>query len=166
MQKAILLSAIILIATAESRGQRQTGKEDIITIRPFLVRTPPVQSMNPEVMLILRIMTDRYYFMETIKNEFNKTASIDFPRTFLMYDRQENKFSGYIVYNGDFSNKKEVYMNAGRLVNHEIISWQRLEAYQLVESYKKGELKGQLKEIAATMNEESNPVIMLIKHKK
>ena len=83
-----------------------------------------------------------------------------------MYDRQENKFSGYIVYNGDFSNKKEVYMNAGRLVNHEIISWQRLEAYQLVESYKKGELKGQLKEIAATMNEESNPVIMLIKHKK
>jgi hypothetical protein len=41
-----------------------------------------------------------------------------------------------------------------------------LEAYQLVESYKRGELKGKLKEIAATLNEESNPVIMLIKHKK
>jgi hypothetical protein len=35
-----------------------------------------------------------------------------------------------------------------------------------VESYKKGELKGRLKEIAAELDEESNPVIMLIKHKK
>lgn len=33
-------------------------------------------------------------------------------------------------------------------------------------SYKKGQLKGRLKEIAATLDEESNPVIMLIKHKK
>lgn len=57
-------------------------------------------------------------------------------------------------------------MNWLRPVNHEIESWQPLEAHQLVESYKKGELKGKLKEIAATLDEEDNPVIMLIKHKK
>jgi hypothetical protein len=57
-------------------------------------------------------------------------------------------------------------MNWLRPVNHEIESWQPLEAHQLVEDYEKGELKGKLKEIAATLNEEANPVIMLIKHKK
>jgi hypothetical protein len=58
-------------------------------------------------------------------------------------------------------------MSLTRPVNHEIESWYPLEAHQLVESYEKGELKdGKLKEIAATLDEESNPVIMLIKHKK
>jgi hypothetical protein len=36
----------------------------------------------------------------------------------------------------------------------------------LVEAYKNDELKGRLKEIAAKLNEESNPVIMLVKHRK
>jgi hypothetical protein len=57
-------------------------------------------------------------------------------------------------------------MNVLRLVNHEIGSWQALEAHELVESYERGELKGQLKEIAATLKEDDNPVIMPVKHKK
>ena len=57
-------------------------------------------------------------------------------------------------------------MNVLMPVNHEIESWQSLEAYQLVESYKKGELKeGKLKEIASKLDAEDNPVIMLVKHK-
>ena len=58
-------------------------------------------------------------------------------------------------------------MSILRPVNHEIESWQPLESFQLVESYKKGELKdGKLNEIAAGLKEEDNPVIMLVKHKK
>lgn len=57
-------------------------------------------------------------------------------------------------------------MNWLRPVNHEIESWQVLEAHELVKSYEKDQLKGKLKEVAATLDEESNPVIMLIKHKK
>jgi hypothetical protein len=136
------------------------------SLRPFLVRTPPVQSMNPEVFLILRFFSDRYYFMEAIKNEYNFNTRHGFPRTYFMYDKEEKAFGGYAVYNGDYMIKKEIYMNALRPVNHENESWQPLEAYQLVESYKKGELKGKLKEIASKLDEEDNPVIMLVKHKK
>ena len=57
-------------------------------------------------------------------------------------------------------------MNEVRPVNHEIELWYPLEAHQLVEFYKKGELKGKLKEIAAKLDEDDNPVIMLIKHRK
>jgi hypothetical protein len=136
------------------------------SLHPFIVRTPSIQSMDPGVFLILRLLSDRYYFMETIKNVFDWNTREGFPKTFMMYDRQEKALCNYTIYNGDFSNKKELYMSVTRPVNHEIESWYPLEAYQLVESYKKGELKGKLKEIAATLDEESNPVIMLIKHKK
>ena len=42
-----------------------------------------------------------------------------------------------------------------------------LNASPLVEIYKKGQLKdGKLKEIASRLDEEDNPVIMLVKQKK
>ncbi len=135
------------------------------SLRPFLVRSPSIQTMNPEEFLIFRLISDRYYFMETIKNAWDFSEGKGFPRTFLMYDTQEKDFFKYNVYNGDYSVKKEVYMNAFRIANSENELWCPLEASELVESYKKGRLKGKLKDIAATLNEESNPVIMLIKQK-
>lgn len=136
------------------------------SLHPFLVRTPSVQSMDQEVFLLLRFFSDHYYFMETLQNVYDFDKNAGFPRTFFMYDIQEEAFFGYTVFNGDFTTKKEIYMSVTRPVNHEIESWYPLEAHQLVESYEKGELKGKLKEIATTLDEESNPVIMLIKHKK
>ena len=127
-------------------------------MKPIIVRTPPVESMNPDGFLFLNMLTDRFYFMETfIKG--NK-----FPAD-LVYDKQEKKLSTYKVYNSDFTDQERVFMKSGPL-NSQIASWQILDAVWLVEKYQKGELKGRLKEIAAKLDEESNPVIMLIKHKK
>ena len=134
-------------------------------LRPFIVRTPSIQSMNPEECLILRLFSDRYYFMESIKNVYDWNAQEGFPSKYFVYDTKERSFSGYTIYNGDFLAKKEIYMSMIKPINHEITSWNSLEAYQLVESYNKGELKGKLKEIASKLDEDSNPVIMLIKHK-
>jgi hypothetical protein len=136
------------------------------SLRPFSVRTPSIQLMDPEVFLILRLFSGRYYFMETIKNEYDFDKQRGFSKDFFMYDNEQNSFSGYTVYNGDYSIKKEIYMNSMRPFNHDIGSWQRLEAPDLIEAYEKGQLKGKLKEIAAGLHEESNPVIMLVKHKK
>ena len=42
-----------------------------------------------------------------------------------------------------------------------------MDAFKLVESYNKGELKdGKLKELASKLDEEDNSVIMLVKRKK
>ena len=136
------------------------------SLRPSLVRTPPIQSMEPGIFLLLRLFSDRYIFMEAIKNVYDWNAKSGFPRTFFMYDKQEKNFFEYRVYNGDYTTQQEIYMNMLRPVNHEIESWQNLDAPRLVEAYEKGELKGKLKEIAATLDEEANPVIMLVKHKK
>jgi len=135
------------------------------SLHPAIVKTPSIQSMEPGVFFHLRFLTDRYYFMETIINEYDFNSRSGFPRTFFMYDRQEKAFSGYTVYNGDYSTKQEVHMYLFRRSTHEI-AWYFFESYQLVESYKKGELKGKLKEIAAKLDKEDNRVIMLVKHKK
>ena len=136
------------------------------SLRPSLVRTPPIQSMDPGVFLKSIFFHDRYIFMETVKNVYDFKRKTGFPETFFLYDKQEKNFFGYTIYNGDYSTKKEIYINYLRTVNYEIGSWESLEAYQLVDDYKKGILKGKLKEIAAKLDEDDNPVIMLIKHKK
>jgi hypothetical protein len=128
-------------------------------IIPFIARTPSIQSMEPEIFLFPRMETDCYYFMETAKKEVR-----EFAKTELVYDKQEKAIFRYILSNRDFSNKSKVEIGAP--INQEIAFCSILESYQLIESYEKGELKGRLKEIAMTLNAESNPVIMLVKHKK
>ena len=127
-------------------------------MKPFMVRTPSIQSMNTEVFLFPTIHTERYYFMESRPMS---TA----PRLHLMYDRHEKIIYECTVFNDDFSTKSIVNMfNA--TINTEIAFQQKLEADDLFDAYKEGKLKGKLKEIAAGLKEEDNPVIMLVKHKK
>ena len=135
------------------------------TMMPFIARTPSVQSMDPEVFLSPNIITDRYYFMESVKKEFEFGVG-GFPTTDLMYDKHKKAIFKYTVHNDDYSDKRPVNMKS-RPVNDEIVTWQSLEVHQLVKSYETGELKdGKLKEIAAKLDDEDNPVIMLVKHKQ
>ena len=86
---------------------------------PFIARTPSIQSMGTEIFLYPSVLTDRYYFMQTVKKVYDFSSRVGLPRTDLMYDMKEN-----------------------------------------------GNLKGKLKEIAASLDEESNPVLMIAKYKQ
>jgi hypothetical protein len=137
------------------------------TIRPIMVRIPSVQSMNPVVFLFPSLFTDRYYFMDAVKKEVDVSKDNWFPTTNLMYDKQEKAIFEYTVYNNDYTDKRPVNIDKSvPVANDEVASWLPLQATSLIEDYEKGKLKGRLKEIAATLDEDSNPVIMLIKHKK
>lgn len=74
-------------------------------------------------------------------------------------------YSAIFYTNDDFINKEEVSLTSEPR-NPEIAICQTLDAPDLVEAYEKGQLKGKLKEIAANLDEESNPVVMLLKKKK
>jgi len=133
-------------------------------LSPFIVRTPPVESMDPKRFLLMETYTESYYFMNIFRKEVDlKTLAMPVV-TNLMYDKQEKAIFECIVYNDDYTNNKRVFI--GKSVNDEIAFWRTLDAYQLVESFEKGELKGNLKEIASKLDEEDNLVIMLVKYKK
>jgi hypothetical protein len=138
-------------------------------LNPFIARTPSIHSMNPEVFLFMTFLTDRYYFMESVKKEYDIATRTGFPSVHLIYDRQEHAIFEYTLFNADYADKRPVVTSVPYLtrpLNAEIAFWQKLESYQLVEDYGKGLLKGRLKEIAAELDAESNPVIMLAKHRK
>jgi hypothetical protein len=153
----------ILMETSSDTLYNYTPDGELI---PFIARTPSVNDMEPEVFLYMGIHTDRYYFMQTMKNAFNFEKGNGFYTDELMYDKKENAIYQFSVYNDDFAEKRTVAMTA-RSFNHEIENVSALEAFRLVESCEKDQLKdGKLKKIATSLNEEDNPVIMLIKHKE
>ena len=136
------------------------------SLRPFIAKTPSVHTLDPELFLILRLISDRYYFMESVKNVYDFRKREGFPRTYFMYDTQEKDFFSYIIYNGDYSDKKELYMIMFIPINAKGELWATIDAFELCRDYEKGKLKGKLKDIAAKLGEDDNRVIMLVKPKK
>ena len=136
------------------------------SLRPFIAKTPPVHTLDPEFYLILKLVSDRYYFMESIKNVYDFRKEEGFPKTYFVYDTQEKDFFSYIIYNGDYSYKKELYMVMFTPINAKGELWATIDAFDLCKDYKEGKLKGKLKDIAAKLGEDDNRVIMLVKPKK
>jgi len=135
-------------------------------LRAFMKRVPSIQTINPEVFLFPSLLTDRYYFFQLSKKEYDFTTQSNPPIVTLVFDKQTNEIFECVLKNDDYLNKA-IFEIIQAPLNNEIASWKKIEAHKLVDSYKKGELKdGTLKEIAATLDAEDNPVIMLIKHKK
>lgn len=136
-------------------------------LNPLIVRTPSIVLMDPEVFLFPTVMTDRYCFMQTMKKEIDFTTFKGFSGVDLVFDKQENKLFECTIYNADFLSKQPVSLGqqSGGAVNHEVATCVQLNAFDLVEALEKGELKGELEKIAKKLDEESNPVIMLIKYK-
>ncbi|MDH6359150.1 6-bladed beta-propeller [Parabacteroides sp. PF5-9] len=131
-------------------------------IKPFIVRTPSVYSMDTEVFLFVEWVTDRYYFMTTMKKEID-VETMKIPLIRLAYDKQEGTIFKYTIYNDDCTYKRPVFWTSS--INHDIATWYPFQAPELTEAFEKGQLKGRLNEIAAELDEESNPVIMLVKYK-
>lgn len=82
------------------------------TLSPFIVRTPSAHTMEPEVFLYMGIHTDRYYFMQTVKNVFNFDKGNGFYTDELVYDKQEKAFFQVSVCNGDYAEKRTVAITA------------------------------------------------------
>jgi hypothetical protein len=51
------------------------------SITPLIARTPSIQSMDTEVLLFPGVLTNRYYFMQTVKKEYDPMTGAGWPRT-------------------------------------------------------------------------------------
>lgn len=147
----------LLVETSTDTVYTYLSKENKIS--PFLVKT---SSGEPEMLLTMGTVTDRYCFIQTIKKVFDFTKGSGFPIFDLVYDRQENAVFDVTILNNDGPTKPNLNLTT-HPVNGKIAAFQTLNAARLVEAYNNGELKGKLKELVAELNEESNPVIMLMK---
>ena len=150
----------LLVETSSDTIYNYLSNKNKLT--PFIVK---LSSSDPEILLTMGIITDRFYFIKTTKKMFDFSKGRGFPSTDLVYDTEENAVFSVTVFNDDFLEKQEVDMTTNP-INGKIASFQSLPATQLVEAYENDELKGKLKDTAMELDEDSNPVIMLMKYKK
>ena len=109
--------------------------------------------------------------MQVAEKEFNFDVDKDVERRDLVYDRISNEVFEVELYNDDFTEKIPVKIMFDlfmlSFVNNEEIAFTRiLSAYELVEAYNDGKLRGPLKDIASKIDEEDNPVILIAKYKR
>ena len=134
------------------------------TLVPIGVRTPSALSMELPIFLLPIKNTPRYYFTYTQK----KTDG--YPEKMYMVDKKEKQIYSL---ESNFRNKEydgqEVYFYGMFITQASLpanIAVQPISASYLIEAYEKEQLSGKLKEIASRLNDDDNPVLMIIKFKE
>ena len=133
---------------------------------PLIVRSPSIHGMDPQVFLYPTILTDRYYFLRAQKKEFDLETMKGFPTQMLLYDTQENLLVEYTLTNADIKNGPDIDLYSVMPMGKEVLACLTLQAPDLVEARKAGKLKGELQNITERLDEESNPVIVLLEEKR
>ena len=133
---------------------------------PLIVRSPSIHGMDPQVFLYPTILTDRYYFLRAQKKEFDLETMKGFPTQMLLYDTQEKKLVEYTLTNADMEEGPGIDLYSVMPMGKEVLACLTLQAPDLIEAREAGKLKGELQNITERLDEESNPVIVLLEEKR
>lgn len=134
-------------------------------INPMLVRTPSIHSMDMKIFLFPYLFTSRYYFMQLMEKSMDFNTFKGFPTTDLVYDTQEKAIYTYKMYNQDFTDDRSfsLSIHPNTTLDSDVLAFKVLQSDDLVNTLNENKLQGTLKDIVFTLDEESNPVVMLIK---
>lgn len=125
------------------------------------IRTPSVKEMEIPIFVFPRKNTKDYFIVEKVKKEKG------FPSETHILDKKENKF--YRL-DGGFKNrdyaKMPIYLDAVSADMPPNMAITVLSPTGLCMALERGLLSGKLKDIAANLKEDDNPVLMVIKFKE
>lgn len=135
-------------------------------LSPIVTRIPSVHSMDVKKFLYLTAETDSYYFLRSLEKDFDLKKMKGFEQQDYMIDKRDNNLFIPVVLNGDFTNERRIDIGVHKILSDKnVFAYQVIEAAELVESKENEGLKGKLKSVAMTLNDESNPVVMILKNK-
>ena len=133
-------------------------------MKPFLALIP---SQDPVRLFAMGTVTDRYYFMEATRREFDFTTGQGFGKDYWAYDVLGKAVYTPVIQNADFKDGNQQYVSQLVLNGARLAVVHTLTADQLVSAYEEDNLNdGPLKDIASRLDMEDNPVLMLMKYKK
>jgi hypothetical protein len=123
--------------------------------------------MEKPIFLLFGANTNRYLFVNTAVFEFDFNTDTGFPETPLVYDKAEKQIYQCVLYNDDYPTLKQTGIRSSRnfINNKNVMASVVFQAYKLIEANEKGELYGELKEIASKLTDDDNPVLMVAKFK-
>ena len=133
---------------------------------PVIARTPSARGTDAPVFIFPALETRRYLMMSCIGK--NPSASdpmkMFYAKTFA-YDREDGSFYEPTVISGDYDNWR-LPVNSGAIGHNTVNAISvNLSAVSLVIALEEGKLHGKLREVASTLKEDDNPVIMIVRFK-
>jgi len=141
---------------------------DDYTLKPVMAQTPSVQSMGENPQYIGFVMDNYHYqFMFIQKKEFDIKTQTGFPTTSIMYDKKTGKIFGQNFYNANCPDQDFYFdRNHTNQMAESNQYFYTFDASELKDLLTKGKLTGRLKEIAGKIDEDDNPVLMIITFRK
>ena len=133
-------------------------------LKSFIVRTPSLSSDDNPIYLQYGGENQEYLFLRLVSINKDDEENM-FPSTYLVYNKKNKDISEYKLINEDYSDmdfKIESDVFNGDFYGYGL---KRLRADELLEALEKNKLSGKLKEIAKTLNEDENDIIMVLKLK-
>ncbi len=140
---------------------RATGE-----LLPVMTRTPSFSSMEHPVGLFYWQQSRDYIFLETYERRYDLEKREGFSSVQLVYDKRSGEFFEGKILNTDFVDPREITFgtyDAGNPPGQIVIG---IQAFELVDLHAEGKLTGRLSEIAATLKEDDNPVMMIATFKQ
>ena len=139
------------------------------TLTPMVQRTPSYGvEKGKDFFLMLRGANNRYYFFKRQQAllEFQGNAATDTKSTYVAYDRKEKQFLNPTFTNEDYPSQDIPMSKVLQCAGDANQCYLLLEAFKLKEALAEGKLKGELKAIAEKLDEEDNPVVMIMEFKE
>ena len=134
-------------------------------LTPLIIRKPSVHSSEPRTVLTYQLATDKFVFLYKITLDFiaaennRKSAMVE-----LMYEFETGETSRVSFINADYPSDTWwapfIYPEISQNMTASLIQTSRLKT-----AFEKKQLKGELEKLTATLNEDDNPVLMIVKFK-
>jgi len=132
-------------------------------LQPIIVRNPPVQKSEPKIIVSNELVTDKFIFLAKAVLDFEMAKkSRTFPTMSIMYDFETGQLNEYMLINRDLE-KRGMGSGFDSAITPENIGVYTLEVHRLFEADKAGELKGELKQLLKTLDEDDNPILVKVK---
>ncbi len=135
-------------------------------LRPILVRQPSVHLFCPRIVWSSLLTTDKFIVLNKATLDFiavDKGQSI--PNVTLIYEFETGETSEVVFLNADLSMGQwippgSISPDIGKNMVADLMPVSRLKT-----AYEDKKLKGKLEQLVATLNEEDNPIVRIIKFK-
>jgi len=129
---------------------------------PILNFSPSVHSLAPFTKLYTNILTENFLVLEQRVIDFQSFDPLKgMPISLLIYEFENSLTSEVKFINNDFPNDswKPHRIN----MSNKNMAAGLIQTPKLHDAYRKNQLKGELRKLVATLDEEDNPVIMIVK---
>jgi predicted small lipoprotein YifL len=134
------------------------------SLTPVMTRTPAFNSMETPIGLFFLGENNDYMFLRSIERKYDFEAQKGFDMVDIFYDKRGGEFYGGKIVNADFADERQFtpQVSAALPAGVTVVP---LQPYMLLDLHEQGKLRGRLAEIAPTLKEEDNPVMMIVTFK-